>query len=108
MGPVKELLSLSLDEVQRILRRHAVHRTSLVVKRDAVALVGNEDNLGTEGGADELCLLRLGDGVEQRRDGCSVLSVKVSVDLVKDDERRRLGGLKGEDEADGAESCLAR
>ena len=78
------------------------------MKRDAVALVGDEDNLGTESGADELCLLRLGDGVEQRRDGCSVLSVEVGVDLVKDDERRRLGGLKGKDEAEGAETCLAR
>lgn len=74
------------------------------MKRDAVALVGDEHDLGAERGADELRLLRLGDGVEQGGDGGAVLRVEVGVDLVKDDKRRRLGRLEGEDEAEGTET----
>lgn len=67
------------------------------MERDAVALIGDQDDLGPEGGADELGLLGLGDGVQKGGDGGAVLGVQVGVDLVEDDKGGRLGGLEGED-----------
>lgn len=74
------------------------------MERNAIALISHQDDFRPERGADELGLLRLGDGVQQRGDGSAVLRVQVGVDLVEDDEGGRFGGLEGEDEAEGAET----
>ena len=93
--------------MQRLLRWHAIDGARLVVERDAVALVGDVDNLRAERGADELRLLLLRDAHQQAGHGRAVLRVQVGVDLVKDDEGAGLGRLQGEDEAEGAETCRA-
>lgn len=67
------------------------------MERDAVALIGDQHNFGPERGADELRLLRFGNGIKQRRDGRAVLRVQVGVDLVENNKGRGLGGLQGED-----------
>src|SRR3569833_4756505 len=100
----QRLLLLPLHEAQCRLRGHAADGAGLVRKRDAVALVGHVDDLGSESCADELrsCFLR--DGFEQTGDGCPVLSVEVGVHLVEDHHRARIGLLDGEDETQGTQT----
>jgi hypothetical protein len=76
------------------------------VERDTIALISDKHNLRSEGGADELRLLGLGDGVEERSNGSTVLRVQIGVNLVEDDEGTRFGGLEGEDEAQGAQTWI--
>jgi hypothetical protein len=74
------------------------------VEGDAIALVSDMDNLGTEGGADELRPLLARDLLEQGGHGGTVLRIQVCVHFVEDDERTRLGRLERKDEAERAET----
>ena len=74
------------------------------MKRDAVALVCDVNNLRAERRADELGLLFLRDAHQEAGYRSPVLRVQVGVDLVKDDKRARLGRLEGKDEAKGTET----
>lgn len=97
-------LGLALDEMQSFLHRNTVNGTRLVVECHTVALVGSVDNLGTESRADELRASFVGDGLEQRGNSCSVLGVKVGVDLVKDNHRAAFSLLEGKDQAESAQT----
>jgi hypothetical protein len=88
--------------MQRLLRRHTVNSARLVMERDAVALVRHMHNLRAERRADELRLLLARDAHQQAGHRRPVLRVQVGVDLVKDDERARLGRLERENQAEGA------
>lgn len=54
-------------------------------------------HLGSESGADELAVGRVGDGLEHLGNGSSVLGVEVGVDLVEQVEGGGIAGLDGED-----------
>jgi hypothetical protein len=97
-----KLLPLAFNKIKSLGGRYTVDRARLVVECDAVALVGDVDNLGTERRADELRLLRLGDVIQEAGHRRPVLSVQIGVDFVKDNKRAGLGGLEREDEAEGA------
>lgn len=95
---------LALDKVESILRADAVDRARLVAERHAIALVCDVNNLGSESGANELRAGLVGDGLEKRGDGGSVLRVQVGVDLVEDDHGAAFGLLQRKDEAESAQT----
>ena len=90
---------LTFHKVQRLLGRDTVDIAVLVSESDTIALVRNENDLGSEGGTDELRSCLLGDGVEKASNGCSVLGVQIGVYLIEDDHGTGFCLLEGEDEA---------
>lgn len=95
---------LPINKVKRILRSNTINRTRLIAKRYAVALIRHKHNLRSERGADELRTGFVGDGLEQRCDGGTVLRVEVGVYFVKDDHGAALRLLEGKDEAQRAQT----
>lgn len=96
---------MPLNKVQRLFGRHAINRAGPVMERNTVALVRNHNDLGTESGANKLCVLRLRDGVQKSSYGGTVLGVEIGVDFVKNDKGTGLGRLQGENEAKSAKTC---
>lgn len=90
---------LPIDKLERILRVVAADSARLVAEGHAIALVGNVYDLGSEGRADELCAGLLGQRLQQLGHGCSVLSIKVGINLVKNNKRAALSTLERENEA---------
>lgn len=97
-------LGLALNKAQRIFHADTVHRTRLVVERHSVALVGRVHDFRTESRADELRARLVGDGLQQRRDGRTILRVQVGVDLVKDDHGTAFCLLQGKNQAQGTQT----
>lgn len=103
---------LALDKLQGLLALDDVDAARLVAGGDAVALVGDEEHLRPEGGADELAAAAvlvgaLGrDALQHRRHRGAVLRVQVGVDLVEQVEGRRVALLDREDERERAETWV--
>ena len=105
------LLLLPLHKLQRLILTHDNNAAALIPQiPHAIALLRDEQHLGSKRGADELPAARLAgtlrDGFEHVGDGGAVLRVEVGVDFVKEVERGRVALLDREDEGEGAETCL--
>ena len=87
---------LPLDELQRSLLAHNTDTTRLLLVADRIALVGHEQHLRSESGANELPISRR--FRQQLRNSSAILGVEVGIDFVKEVERRRVRGLNSKDE----------
>ena len=74
----------------------AAGNKDLVAERDAVELVGVDEQLGAEGGGDKLRVL--GHAGDHVGDGGAVGSVEGLVDLVEQVEGRGVAALDGKDQ----------
>ena len=116
-------LRLTLDKVHGLLARHGRHARALADVAHAVALLGYEQHLRPEGGADELRVAAAAlaatalagrvvgartQRLQHARHRGAVLRVQVRVDLVEEVEGRRVAALDGEDQGEGAQTCVAK
>ena len=95
--------NLALHELQRILPADDANVAGLLLVPDTIALIRHLDHLRSESRADELTS-RLRRLVQHLRDRRTVLRVEVGIDLVEKVERRRIGGLDGEDKLECAQT----
>jgi len=109
------LRCLPIDKSQRLIPTNSVNSTSLVMERNAVALVCHKQHLRSESCANELsthasCVAIILRGLLSRDvlkhlcNGGTILGVEVCVDFIEEIEGRRIALLDCKDESEGAET----